>query len=189
MNRLLAVLAALALVVVACGGGDDVGAAATTGTEAPATTDASPTSQAPTTTLAATTTEAPTTTTTTATPGGIVAREDPEVDAVVQAYSIAFDSVSGYEEKALYIDDPSGLEETVAAYLETGETFGGVTVNATSVTISGDTAEVGYDLLFNGNPSYPDLTGTAILTPDGWKVPRDVFCWLMNAARVGCPDP
>jgi hypothetical protein len=100
---------------------------------------------------------------------------------------VAFDSTSDYETKAQYIDDPSGLEDTVATYTATGESMGGVGVSVTDVVVNGDTADVSYDLLFNGNPVYPDQTGTAVRTADGWKVPRDVFCTLMAHARSACP--
>ena len=103
------------------------------------------------------------------------------------AYTIAFDSNSDYAAKAPHIVDSAGLEDTVAKYLSTGETMGGVGVLVTDVTVDGEVAAVVYDLLFNGNPTYPDLPGTAVLTADGWKVPRTVFCSLMSSARVGCP--
>jgi len=113
--------------------------------------------------------------------------EDPDVDAVVVAYTTAFDSESDYATKAPFIDDPTGLEETVDKYLTTGEMMGGIGVLVTSVVVNGEEADVVYDLLFGGNPTYPDLPGTAVLTADGWKVPRTVFCDLMSSARVGCP--
>ena len=78
---------------------------------------------------------------------GIVPGEDPDVDAIVLAYTVAFDSVSDFEAKAQYIDDPSGLEETVAQYLVTGETMGGIGVEVSEVTIEGNTARLVYDLL------------------------------------------
>jgi len=185
LKRLTLLVLTLALVVAACGGSADIEAGESTTTTQPTTT----TTEAPTTT---TTTEAPTTTTaapttTTTEAVGIVAGEDPEVDAIVLAYTIALDSVSPFEDKAPYIDDPTGLEETVAKYLETGESMGGIGVLPTAVTIDGDTAVVTYDLLFGGNPTYPDLTGPAVKTAEGWKITRAGFCSLMGSARVGCP--
>lgn len=187
MKRLLLLVLSLALIAAACGGTTEVAtdeptattAAATTTTEAPTTT----TTAAPTTTTATTAA----TTTTEAAAEGIVAGEDPEVDAIVLAYTIALDSVTPYEDKVPYIDDPTGLEETVATYLTTGESMGGIGVLPTAVTIDGDTAVVFYDLLFGGNPTYPDLTGPAVKTADGWKITREGFCSLMSSARVGCP--
>jgi hypothetical protein len=189
LKRLALLTLTLALIATACGGSADIDAgestattqATTTTTQAPTTTT---TTEAPTTT---TTTEAPTTTTTTTAPEGIVAGEDPEVDAIVLAYTIALDSVSSFDDKAPYIDDPAGLEETVAKYLVTGEAMGGIGVLPSAVAIEGDTAVVTYDLLFGGNPSYPNLTGQAVKTADGWKITREGFCSLMSSARVGCP--
>ncbi len=177
MKRHVLLVSALALVVAGCGGSDLDVAAATTTTQAPATT----TTQAPTTTMPQATT------TTIAAANEIVEGEDPEVDAVVLAYTIALDSVSTYDEKAPYIDDPSGLEDTVAQYLSTGESMGGIGVSVSAVAIDGDTAAVTYDLLFNGNPTYPDLSGPAVKTAEGWKITRAGFCSLMSSARVGCP--
>ena len=62
-----------------------------------------------------------------------------------------------------------------------GDSFGGVSVEVAAVTVEGDAAEVSYDLLFGGNPTYPDLSGTAVLTDDGWKVPRR---WVVDGAVV-----
>ena len=184
MRRMLVLAVAIVVVVAACGDTADnepSEPAETTATAAPATTTTTTTTAAPTTTTAA-----PTTTTSAA--ATIVPGEDSEVDAVVLAYTVAFDSTSDYAAKAPYIEDPSGLEETVVGYLDIGETMGGVGVVVTSVTIEGEEAQVGYDLLFNDNPTYPNLSGTAVLTEEGWKVPRDVFCGLMQSARVGCPS-
>ena len=188
MNRLLVALATLALVAAACGDDAEPSAQAeTSSTAAPTTT----TTEAPTTTT--TTTAAPTTTTTTAAPettttaGGIVPGEDEEVDAVVLAFTTAFDSEVDYDGKARYIDDPSGLEETVAAYTATGDVVGRLTVEPASVAIEGDVATVTYTILFGGNPTYADQTGEAIRGAENWQVPRDVFCDLMSSARVGCP--
>lgn len=154
-----------------------------------AATSSTTTSVAPTTTAATTTTTvAPATTTTVADTGGIVPGFDPEVDAVVITYQIVFSSKTGYEEKAPYIEDPEGLEETVAEYHETGESMGGVELAPTSVTINGDTADVVYDLLFGGTTTYPDLTGDAVLRDDTWKITRNMFCAMMASARVGCPE-
>jgi hypothetical protein len=71
--------------------------------------------------------------------------------------------------------------------MATGDSMGGVGVAVTDVVVNGETADVTYDLLFNGNPAYTGQTGTAVLTADGWKVPRDVFCGLMASARSACP--
>ena len=183
MKRLTFLVLILTLVGSACAGSDDEAA------ETPATTEATTTTtEATTTTTEAattTTTAAPTTTTTEA--PGIIEGEDPEVDAIVLAYTIALDSVTSYEDKAPYIEDPSGLEATIATYLTTGESMGGIGVLPSAVAIDGDTAVVTYDLLFGGNPTYPDLTGDAVKTADGWKITREGFCSLMSSARVGCP--
>ena len=170
--KLRAALIALCLVGVACGDASTVATTQSPGTDAP-------TSTAPTTTTPPATTAPPTT-------EGIVPGEDADVDAVVEAYTIAFDSTSTFDVKSKYIDDPSGLESTVAGYIETGESFGGIDVVVSSVVIDGTDAAVVYDLFFSGNPTYPDLKGIAVMTDAGWQVPRAQFCSVMSSARVPC---
>jgi len=171
---LIAVLA----IVAACGGETAV----TTTAEATTTTEPSTTTTAP---EATSTTAVETTTTLPAEP--IIPGEDPEVDAIVAVYAVAFDSTTSFEEKAAVLVDAAGLEETVAAYATTGESMGGVTTQVDAVVIDGETAEVTYTLMFAGNPTYPGLKGDAVLTQDGWKISRDMFCGIMTSARVGCP--
>jgi hypothetical protein len=176
MRRLPIAVLAIVLATAACGGGDGTGSGTTTTTtQATATTDATATTE-PTTTAS----DAASTTT-------LVSSGDPNVDAITTTFSVAFDSTSDYAAKSQYIDDPTGLEDTIATYMATGNSMGGIGVSVTNVVVNGDTADVTYDLLFNGNPVYPDQTGTAILTDEGWKVPRDVFCTLMAHARSSCP--
>jgi hypothetical protein len=204
MKRLIAIGVAAALVAAACGSSaDDESAAATTSSAAETTTTTSATTTAPTastttsTEAATTTTGAPVTTTTaapTTTAGApdiptapVVPGEDEDVDAILEAYAVVFDSTTSYEEKVPYLVEPEGLDETVAKYTETGESFGGVTLEATAVGVAGDNALVIYDFLFGGNPAYPDQEGDAVRTEAGWQITREMFCSIMTSARVGCP--
>jgi hypothetical protein len=179
MQRFLSLVVGLALVAAACGSDDSSSDA---GSSSETTVQTTTTTTAPTTT----TTTAPTTTTA-AEAGGIVPGQDAEVDAIVLAFTTALDSETPYDDKAGFIEDPTGLEDTVAKYLETGQSMGGIGVEVTGVEITGGTAAVTYDLLFGGNPTYPDLTGEAIKTDGAWKITRTGFCSLMSSARVGCP--
>ena len=189
MKRSLLLVFALVIITSACSNGDTVESTATTA-QPQTTTTAEPAAPASTTTVPATTTTPATTTvppTTTTTTGGIVVGEDPDVDGVVLAYQIVFSSETTYDDKAPYIVDPTGLEETVATYLETGESMGGINLAPTTITIDGDVAEVKYDLLFGGTPTYTDLSGDAVLVDGVWMVTREMFCGMMTSARVGCP--
>lgn len=179
MRPITLLVAAIVLIAAACGSDTSE----TTTTTAPATT----TTAAATTTTAAPATTAATTSTEGTAAEPIVPGEDPDVDAVVEAYVLVFDSTTTYEEKVPYLVEPDGLEETVAAYTTTGEQFSGVSVQPDAVTIDGDTATITYTLLFGGAPAYSDLTGEAELTEAGWQISRDTFCTLMQQARVGCP--
>ena len=188
MKRVSVLIATIAIVVTACSSTSDASgndeATPTTTSAAPATTT---TAEPPTTTtsspdITTTTLEPPTTTL----PFAPASEED--VAEITALYEIVFSSDTTYEEKEPLIDDPSGLEETVAKYAETGESLGGVGVAAKTITVSGDLASVTYDLLFSGNPTYPDLTGDAIFVDGAWLVTREMFCSIMTSARVGCPS-
>jgi len=180
-RRLLVLIAGFSIIVAVCGIDDSTSntteAEAVTTTAPPATTAPPETS----TTVAETptTTEAEAPTTTEAEAAEIVPGENPDVDAIVAVYQVVFDSTTTYEEKAPYIEDSEGLEGTVETYSSTGDSVGGVTALPAEVTISGDLAEVVYTLYFSGNPTYPGLDGSAILTDEGWKVSRDMFCRVM----------
>lgn len=160
MRRMIGVGVVIAAIAAACGGGSD---------------DAGDTTVAPTT--ASTAGAAP----------AIVAGEDADVDAVVEAYSVVFDSSTTFEEKVPYLVEPEGLEETVTKYTATGTSMGGVSLDPKSVTIDGDLAMVNYDFLFGGSPSYTDLTGDAVRTAAGWQITREMFCDIMRSARSSCP--
>jgi hypothetical protein len=180
LKRTLSLLVILVAIAAGC---SDSESSETSTTAAPTTTTSSAAA-----TTSPTTTAPPATTTTVLESGGIVPGEDADVDAVVFTYEIVFSSETGYDEKAPYIEDPEGLEETVAAYQETGESMGGVALAPTSVTINGETADVTYDLLFGGTPTYPDLAGDAVLREGTWKVTREMFCAMMASARGSCPE-
>ena len=181
MKSMIALVAALSVVVAACGSGTD----ATSDTTAPA----------PTTTIQSTTTTPPPSTTTTVVPETTTSEPASEpaspqdTEAITAAYDIVFSSETTYEEKAPLLDDATGLEDTVLEYTETGESMGGVALTAKEITVDGSVATVIYDLLFGGTPTYPDLTGDAVLIDGTWKVTREMFCSIMTSARVGCPAP
>jgi hypothetical protein len=179
MKPVLLLAAALTLVAAACS------SATETATPEPAQVTTSST-----TTTTTTTTLPPSTTTTTMAP---TTTADPtseaDKEAISSTYEIVFSSETPFDEKAPLIDDPSGLEETVLKYQETGESMGGVSLVARKITVDGDSAKVIYDFLFGGTPTYPDLTGDAVRVDGTWKVSRAMFCSIMANARVGCPAP
>lgn len=177
MNRSVPMIVALALTVAACGSATDTAATTLSSTTTEVVTTTAPSTSTTSTTVAEITDETTTT----------LATSEADKDAINSAYEIVFSSETTYEEKAPLIDDPAGLEETVAKYQETGESMGGVSLAARKITVSGDVAVVRYDLLFGGNPTYPDLTGDAVLVDGVWKITREMFCSIMTSARVGCP--
>lgn len=183
MKRSIVLVVLVAIVTAACAASEDAAAPDTATTQAPTTT-----TQAPITT---TTTTLPSTTTTTEADeiqtSRVVPGEDADVDAIVEAYRVVFDSATTFEEKAPFITDVAGLEETVTKYIAAGDEFGGITLQADRIGIEGDDALVIYSFLFAGNAAYSDLEGEAVLTDEGWQIPREFFCTIMVLARVGCP--
>jgi len=117
----------------------------------------------------------------------VVAGENADADAIVDVYAVVFDSTTTFEEKAPFIDDPSGLESTVEAYMNAGEAVGGIILAVTEVGIDGDQAATLYDLLFAENPFQTNVTGEAVRNNGEWQVTREYFCSIMTLARVGCP--
>ena len=165
--------ALISIVVAACGG-----------TEVdPTTTTTTVTTTTTTTTLPVSTTVA--TTKTTSAPS-IVPGQDADVDAIVELYTVVFDSATTYEEKAPLIDNAESLESTVVNYANAGEGVGGIFLEV-SVTVDGPSAAVVYDLLFAGNPFVATQDGKAVLNDGLWQVTREFFCSIMDSARVGCP--
>ena len=119
---------------------------------------------------------------------GAGAEAGPEEEAVMAAYRIVFDSETPFDEKLDYLQDAEALRATFAAYAETAEAFGGISLNATAVEINGDKAEVTYDVIFGERTAYSDLTGDAERRDGTWTVTRERFCTFMSSARVSCPS-
>lgn len=189
MRRSIVLVAVAALLAAACGTSEEASAPDTTVAPDTTTTKATTTTSVAPTTTSTSTTLAPATTTTTVDgieTSPVVPGEDQDVDDIVEAYFVVFDSGTTFEEKSPYIADPAGLEATVDAYAAAGDAVGGITLQADEVGIQGDEARVIYSFLFAGNPSYSDLEGTAVLTEAGWQITTEFFCEIMELARVGC---
>ena len=182
MKQSIVLLILIAVLAAACGTAEEAVAPETTTTQATTTT----TTEAP-----KTTTTVPPTTTTAASDeietSRVVSGEDADVDAIVEAYVVVFDSATSFDEKAPFITDATGLEETVGKYTAAGDEVGGIALQADRVGIDGNEARVIYSFLFAGNAAYSDLEGEAVLTDDGWQISREFFCQIMVLARVGCP--
>ncbi len=119
---------------------------------------------------------------------GAAEGSDPEVEAVMASYRIVFDSATPFDEKLPYLEDAERLRSTFAAYVETAQNFGGISLDPTAVEINGDTAEVTYNVIFGERTAYSDLTGEAVRKDGVWTVTRERFCTFMSSARVSCPS-
>jgi iron complex transport system substrate-binding protein len=170
MRLLITLTIAGALALAGCGDDDDDAVAPTT-TTAPSTTtiapDATPASAA-------------------AAAGSYVPGADPEADAVAEAWTAAFDSTTGFDDKAPFIADADALRTTIEAYTPAGDAVGGIALVPTAIVITGDTAAVTYDVTFAGQPAYQDQDGVVDRVDGAWVVSRDEFCGFMAAARNPC---
>lgn len=185
MRRILIPLTlACTLAFAACG--DDKSADSTTASTAAAgSTSAAPTSIASTTGALPSSSTASTSAATASTAGsgasGAVA------DAAGQAWSVAFDSNVGFDEKSKYIEDAEALRPTIEAYTQAGSAMGGITLAPTNVVVDGTTATVTYDVMFGTRSAYQGQTGTISLVDGNWVVARADFCSFMASARNACP--
>ena len=182
MKRSIVLMSVIAVLAAACGTTEEAAAPDTTTTTASATTT--------TTVPATTTTTVPATTTTVADEGietsPVVPGESQDVDDIVEAYLVVFDSATTFDEKSPFITEPDGLEETVDKYTAAGDEVGGIKLQADEVGVDGDEARVIYSFLFAGNAAYSDLEGDAVLTDAGWQITTEFFCEIMELSRVGC---
>ena len=117
----------------------------------------------------------------------IVPGADPELDAVVAAYTIVFDSATRYAEKAPFLPEAGSVKATVEGYAKAGEAVGGIKLVPKAVTIDGDNATVIYDVLFAGTAVYNGLSGSAVKVDGAWTITKAEFCGFMSSARNPCP--
>ncbi|RPI10304.1 MAG: hypothetical protein EHM63_03340 [Actinobacteria bacterium] len=181
-TRIIGGVLALSL-LTACG---DDGGSPSAEDSVPATTGAAATTAAAASSSAASTT-APVPAETIAIPA-IEPGADPEVDAVVAAYSAVFDSSVSFDDKAAFLQDAEMLHGTVDAYAEQGERFGGINVVPTSVTIVDQEAALIYDVYFGDTKQDSSLPGSVQKQGDVWTVTRVEFCNVMAAADTPCPS-
>jgi iron complex transport system substrate-binding protein len=119
---------------------------------------------------------------------GTEAATDGEVDAAAAAWSLAFDSSVGFDEKAPHVEDAEALRSTIESYTDAGAAMGGITLVPTDVVVNGDAATVTYDVMFGDSAAYTDLSGLISLVDGTWVVSRAEFCGFMASARNACPS-
>lgn len=112
--------------------------------------------------------------------------EDPDAQAAADAWALVFDSAADIESKSAHLEDPAEVADTLAAYAETGESFGGITLAATDVALDGEAATITYDILFGGSSAYGDQTGQIDRVDGTWTVSTATFCQFMATARTPC---
>jgi hypothetical protein len=114
---------------------------------------------------------------------------NPEVDAVVAAYTTVFDSSVPFEVKAPFLVEAEALRPAVEEYAEQGEPVGGIKFVPTSVTIVDQQAAILFDVFVGTKRQSSSLPGSAEKHGDVWKVTRIEFCNSLAAADTACPAP
>ena len=178
--RHLALALSATVVLAACGDdGENVDAADTVSTTAPAET---------TTTMAAPATSAPVTSDGTSSVPAAAATgiEGPDAEAAAAAVATVFDSSLPFDRKVTALEGGEAHRGDHDAYLSAAEQVGGITVRPTAVSVDGDTAVVTYAVSFAGNQVYEGLTMDAMRTEGTWVVPTSAFCDFLAAARTAC---
>lgn len=123
---------------------------------------------------------------TTSAAAGITPGADPDVDAVVTAWTSVFGSGVPVADKLTHLAEPQRAEPVLQAYATAGEQVGGISLLPTAVTVTGESAEVTYDVLFGGTAAYSGQTGTVQRQDGRWVVDTEQFCSFMAAARTPC---
>jgi hypothetical protein len=165
-TRRLALTAALALALALAACGDDSGDDSGSGSASASASGSA---------------SAPSETTTT-----LGAEAGADTDAAGEAVSTVFDSSVPFDEKVALVQDGEAHRAAHDGYVAAAQAVGGITVEPTGVTPSGDTATVTYRVLFGGNQAYDGLTMDVAKVGDAWVVPTEAFCGFLQAARVTC---
>lgn len=182
-HKLLATLLSAALLAASCGSTETAETAASTSSTSstsPATTEA-PTTETP-------TTEAPTTETTTteAEAAASFVPDGTDEAEIVKNWDLTFGTGS-FEDRAAALEDSAELEATIASYVAAVESFGSIELPVTGISVTGDNAEITFDVLGNGATMAAELTGQMSKVDGAWIVSRDSFCEAMTLARQSCP--
>jgi iron complex transport system substrate-binding protein len=106
--------------------------------------------------------------------------------AAASAYALVFDSTVAFDEKAPHLEEADALMDTVEKYATAAQSFNGIKLTPTAVTITGHSAAVTYDVYFGTTKQYSSLPGTIENRDGTWTVSRDEFCGFMASARTPC---
>lgn len=182
-------IALSAVLALACGSDDD----GSSGAASPSTGEPSASVEEATTTApdrdarSGSSTASPATDAAAAT-DAVVPGADPEVDAVVTAWTTVFDSATPVDAKGPHLQEADALRATLEAYAGAGSQVGGIALVPSGVRIDGDTAIITYDVNFAGTEAYGDQTGRVVRADGSWTVSREQFCAFMASARTPCPE-
>ena len=97
-----------------------------------------------------------------------------------------FDSSIPFDDKVSLIEGGEAHRADHDGYVTAADAVGGITIDPTDVTVTGDTATVTYRVLFGGNEAYADLAMDVTRVEGSWIVPTDAFCGFLASARTPC---
>lgn len=114
--------------------------------------------------------------------------EDSEAAEIGDTVATVFDSSVPFEDKVDLLEDGESHQADHEGYVTVADGVGGITVEATSVEIVGDTASVIYRVLFAGTETYSGLSLEVTRVDDAWMVPTTSFCSFLAAAQTPCSE-
>ncbi|WP_406287756.1 hypothetical protein [Embleya sp. NBC_00896] len=171
----LALPVAAVLVLSGCGDDDDKDDKKS----APSVTAPAPAQTTP----AATTPTTPAAGGTTAAPGGATTLTGEE-KKVADNWDKLFDNTAALPDRKAVLENADKMGGLVDQ-LANDPMAKTVTSKTTAVKISGDNAEVTFDILLAGTPALPGQHGKAVKQDGTWKVSLSTVCTLVSALKPG----
>jgi hypothetical protein len=112
-------------------------------------------------------------------------------DEIRSAFVRAFDASTPSEERYALVEDGGAIaaagDEAAAKFPEASKT---ITARVHSITLTGpDSADVTFELLYDGAMLLGPQEGEAVRIDGTWKVSRATRCAIIEQAGVSCPAP
>ena len=118
-------------------------------------------------------------------PGDVYVPASAEEQAVMDALVLVFNPIADFNDKAVYIQDSSDLEEINDQFGALAQGFG-ASLNTTAVSVEGDTATVTFDVLAGSTVLMPGRSVSLEMVDGEWTISREVFCSFMALLDISC---
>lgn len=102
------------------------------------------------------------------------------------AYTKLFDASTPVDQRKALIQDADQIAPLLDALLA-NPAIGSASVKVNDVTVTGDKAQVKFDVLLGGVPAYGGQTGDAVKQNGKWLVGKGTLCQFGGALQVTLP--